>query len=119
MVHSINIEGIKLYGYHGCLEEEAKIGGHYIVDVYLTTDFSQSLLTDNLNNTIDYCSIYEICKAEMAIRNKLIECVCDRILKKIKQQFKQIKTLHVKLTKLTPPMNGNVEKVSVEIKDES
>ena len=119
MVHSINIEGIKLYGYHGCLEEEAKIGGHYIVDVYLTTDFSQSLLTDNLNNTIDYCSIYEICKSEMAIRNELIECVCDRIFQKIKQQFKQIKTLHVKLTKLTPPMNGNVEKVSVEIKDES
>ena len=119
MVHSINIEGIKLYGYHGCLEEEAKIGGHYIVDVYLTTDFSQSLLTDNLYNTIDYCSRYEICKSEMAIRNKLIECVCDRIFQKIKQQFKQIKTLHVKLTKLTPPMNGNVEKVSVEIKDES
>ena len=119
MVHSINIEGIKLYGYHGCLEEEAKIGGHYIVDVYLTTDFSQSLLTDNLNKTIDYCSIYEICKSEMAIRNKLIEYVCDRIFQKIKQQFKQVKTLHVKLTKLTPPMNGNVEKVSVEIKDES
>ena len=55
----------------------------------------------------------------MAIRNKLIECVCDRIFQKIKQQFKQVKTLHVKLTKLTPPMNGNVEKVSVEIKDES
>ncbi len=118
MVYSINIEGIKLYGHHGCLEEEAKIGGHYIVDVYLTTDFSESFLTDNLSKTIDYCSIYEISKSEMAIRNKLIECVCERIFQKIKLEFKQIKTLHVKLTKLTPPMNGNVEKVSVEIKDE-
>ena len=29
----ININGIKVYAYHGCMEEEAIIGGNYIVDV--------------------------------------------------------------------------------------
>ena len=115
--HTINIEGIKLYGYHGCLEEEAKIGGNYIVDVYMTTDFTSATKTDNLEETIDYCSIYEICKAQMSIRSKLIEQVCDRIFNEIKTNFKTIKHLHVKVTKLLPPMNGNVENVSVEIKD--
>jgi dihydroneopterin aldolase len=115
--HHINIEGIKLYGYHGCLEEEAKIGGHYIVDVYMTTDFSEAAKTDDLQKTIDYCAVYEIAKAEVAIRSKLIEQVCQRIYDRIHKDLKGIKTLHVKLTKLTPPMNGNVEKVSVEIKD--
>ncbi len=117
MTHHINIEGIKLYGYHGCLEEEAKIGGYYIVDVYITTNFSEAAETDDLNKTIDYCTVYEICKAEMAIRNKLIEVVCQRIFSRIKSEFKNIVHLHVKLTKLVPPMNGDVEKVSVEIKD--
>lgn len=117
MTHAINIEGIKLYGYHGCLDEEAKIGGHYIVDVFMLTDFSEAIKTDNLEFTIDYCTIYEISKAEMAIRSKLIEYVCERIFKKIKSQFPLIKNLHVKVTKITPPMNGDVEKVSVEIKD--
>jgi 7,8-dihydroneopterin aldolase/epimerase/oxygenase len=117
MTHSINIEGIKLYGFHGCLEEEAKIGGNYIVDVYMTTDFSSAAKTDNLNETIDYCTVYEICKAEMAIRSKLIEQVGERIFQKTKSMLPSIKTLHVRLTKLTPPMNGNVEKVSIEIKD--
>ena len=115
--HTINIEGINLYGYHGFLPEEAKIGGNYIVDVYMTTDFSLAAKTDNLNETIDYCIIYEICKAQMAIRSNLIEQVCDRIFKDIKFNFKTIYHLHVKLTKLLPPMNGNVDKVSVEIKD--
>jgi len=115
--HIINIEGIKLYGYHGCLEEEAKIGGNYIVDVYMTTDFTSAAKTDNLEETIDYCSIYDICKAQMAIRSKLIEQVCDRIFNDIRANFKTIKHLHVKVTKLLPPMNGNVENVSVEIKD--
>lgn len=116
MEHSINIEGIKLYAYHGCLEEEAKIGGNYIVDVYITTDFTEAAKTDDLKKTVDYCTVYEISKAEMAIRSKLIEQVCQRIFDKIKSELKGIKTLHVKVTKLVPPMNGDVEKVSVVVK---
>jgi len=117
MTHSINIEGIKLYGFHGCLEEEGRIGGHYIVDVYMTTDFSEAAKTDDLTRTIDYCAIYEISKAEVAIRSKLIEQVCERIYTRIRSEFPTLKTLHVKLTKLVPPIGGDVEKVSVEMKD--
>jgi dihydroneopterin aldolase len=117
MTHCINIEGIKLYGYHGCLDEEARIGGNYIVDVYMTTDFSEAAKTDDLTKTLDYCTVYEISKAEMAIKSKLIEQVCERIFTKIKAEFSTLKTLHVKITKLLPPMNGNVDMVSVEIKD--
>jgi 7,8-dihydroneopterin aldolase/epimerase/oxygenase len=117
MTQHINIEGIKLYGYHGCLEEEAKIGGNYIVDVYMTVDFKEAAATDDLTKTVDYCTIYEIAKAEVGIRSKLIEQVCDRMFKRINTVFPQLQSLHVKLTKLLPPMNGNVEKVSVEIKE--
>ncbi|MGZ3919233.1 MAG: dihydroneopterin aldolase [Bacteroidia bacterium] len=117
MINTINIEGIKLYAFHGCLEEEAKIGGNYIVDVYMVTDFSDAAKTDDLSKTIDYCAIYAICKKEMAIRSKLIEQVCERIFNTIRAEFKTIDHLHVKLTKLLPPMNGDVEKVSVEMKD--
>lgn len=117
MTHCINIEGVKLYGFHGCLEEEGKIGGNYIVDVYMTVDFSKAAKSDELNDTLDYCTVYEICKAEMAIRSKLIEHVCERIYQKTRAAFPSLETLHVRVTKLSPPMNGNVEKVSVEIKD--
>lgn len=115
MINRINIEGIKLYAFHGCLEEEAKIGANYIVDVYITTDFSKAALSDDLKETIDYCTIYEISKKQMAQRSKLIEHVCKRIFDEITSEFKTIVSLRVKLTKLSPPMNGNVEKVSVEL----
>jgi len=117
MRHSINIEGIKLYAYHGCLAEEAKIGGNYIVDVYITTDFTEAAKTDDLNRTVDYCAVYEIAKKEMAVRSKLIEEVCQRIYNTIATELNGIKTLRVKVTKLVPPMNGDVEKVSVEIEN--
>jgi dihydroneopterin aldolase len=115
MQNKISIEGIELYGYHGCLEEEAKIGGHYVVDVSMIADFTEAAKHDDLNKTIDYCSIYEITKAEMAIRSKLIEQVCKRIYERILNTHSGIQSLSVKVTKLSPPMNGNVRQVSVEI----
>lgn len=115
MLHKINIEGIQLYAYHGCLEEEGKIGANYIVDVSMVVDFKEAAETDDLSKTIDYCDIYTISKEEMALRAKLIEQVGQRIYERIKTTFPSIEKLHVKVTKLLPPMNGNVERVSIEI----
>jgi 7,8-dihydroneopterin aldolase/epimerase/oxygenase len=115
MNHTIAVEGIKLYAYHGCMDEEALIGGHYIVDVYMQTNFSEAAKTDDLNKTIDYCAVYEIAKQEMAIRSKLIEQVAMRIHNNIVSNFVMVQKAKVRLTKLNPPMNGNVEKVFVEV----
>jgi len=115
MIHKIAVEGIKLYAYHGCLEEEAKIGGNYIVDIYMETDFTEAAKTDDLTKTIDYCTVYEIAKKEMAIRSALIEQAADRIHRAIVKNFKTVTKTRVRVTKLNPPMNGNVEKVFVEI----
>ncbi len=115
MIHKIAVEGIKLYAYHGCLEEEAKIGGNYVVDVYLETDFSEAAKTDDLTKTIDYCAVFEIVKKEMAIRSKLIENVGIRIHRSVTKTFTNVTKTRVRVTKLGPPMNGNVEKVFVEI----
>ena len=114
-MHTISVEGIQVYAYHGCLEEEGKIGGQYIVDIRINTDFSEAALTDDLTKTIDYVDVYRIVKQEMAIRSKLIEHVGKRILDKIKSNFTTIKTCKVKISKLNPPMNGNVDRVSVEL----
>lgn len=117
MKQTINIEGINLYAYHGCLEEEGRIGAEYIVNVNMVIDFNKAAITDDLKLTIDYCTIYEICKKEMAVRAKLIEHVGKRIFVTIKQTFPQL--LHTKVTviKLLPPMNGNVDRVSISIED--
>jgi 7,8-dihydroneopterin aldolase/epimerase/oxygenase len=117
LMHTINIEGVRLYAYHGCLEEEARIGGEYIVDVQIGTDFSEAASADDLTKTIDYCAVYEICKTEMAIRSKLIEQVCQRIYSSLRKSFPDISSLMVRVTKLHPPISGNVERVSTEIRD--
>ena len=71
----IDVTGIRVYGYHGCLEEEAVIGQEYVIDVKIRCDFSKAILSDDLSHTVDYCTVYEIVKREMAIPSRLIEHV--------------------------------------------
>ena len=115
MQNIIEITGIKLYAYHGCLKEEAIIGGNYIVDVFIKTDFTKASKTDNLDQTIDYVLVNNIVKEEMAIRSKLIEHVGQRIYDRMLKKFDAIISLQVKIRKLSPPINGDVDEVSISI----
>ena len=115
MKHKIEVNGIKLYAFHGCLEEEARIGGHYVVDVTIITDFSEAANSDDLSKTVDYVYVNAIVKKEMAIRSKLIETVGQRIFSRIKNELNGVFELSVKITKLTPPINGDVDSVAIEI----
>lgn len=113
MKHSIEVTGIKLYAFHGCMDEEARIGGNYIVEVYLETDFSEAALNDELSQTIDYVQINAIVTTEMAIRSKLIEHVGQRIWTRLTNEINGIIYLKLKIRKLIPPINGNVDEVAI------
>lgn len=115
MKHIIEVNGIKLYAFHGCLEEEGKIGGNYLVDVHMKTDFQQAAQSDELSETIDYVHINAIVEQEMAIRSKLIEHVGQRIVSRIEQEIKGLIGFRVKVTKICPPINGDVDNVAIII----
>lgn len=111
----IFVNEIKIYAFHGCLKEETVIGGNYVVDLEITTDFSEAASSDDLSKTVDYCIVYEIVKREMQIPSKLIEHAAMRILTALKAEIPRIEKVKVKLTKIAPPVNGSVGTVSVMI----
>jgi dihydroneopterin aldolase len=117
MKHTIEVNGIKIYAFHGCLEEEAKIGGNYLVDVMLNTNFFNAAENDDLTQTINYVDINKIVCEEMSIRSKLIEHVGQRIIKRIKKEIKNITYLRIKVTKICPPINGDVDNVAIIIEE--
>ncbi len=109
----ILVEGIHLFGYHGCLDEEGKIGTDYRVNVCVWGDLAKAAETDNLGDTLDYVVINRVVKEEMKIRSKLIEHVAKRILDRIFAEMPKVEKAEIKLTKLRPPINGDVDGVSV------
>ncbi len=117
MKHTIEVNNIKLYCFHGCLEEEAKIGGHYSVDVQVRTDFTTAAEQDDLSKTVDYVAINALVKEEMMIRSKLIEAVGLRIVNRIKGLDMNIYAVRVKVIKHCPPINGDVQNVAIILED--
>ncbi|MES2798502.1 MAG: dihydroneopterin aldolase [Bacteroidota bacterium] len=117
MKHTIEINNIKIYAFHGCLVEEEKIGGNYAVDVMLNTDFSGAAQTDDLEKTIDYVVVNKIVQEEMSIRSKLIEHVGQRIVNRLKNEILGLFSLRVKIIKICPPINGDVENVAIIIEE--
>jgi len=110
---TIQVNNIKLYAFHGCLDEEAKIGSEYKVDVEVKADLKKSSKTDALIDTVDYVHLNLIVKQEMAIRSELLEEVAQRILDRIFREISMVKKAKVSVAKINPPIGGNVEEVVI------
>jgi len=111
----IFLKNIRLYAYHGCLDEEEKIGSDYVVNVVVHTELEKSSFSDELSDTVDYVSLHAIVKEEMAVRAKLLEKVADRIIKRIFREHDEVSRARVKVAKQNPPIGGNVEEVAVAL----
>lgn len=109
----IQVNNIKLYAFHGCLDEEAKIGSEYRVDVEVKADLRKSAKTDDLADTVDYVHLNLIVKEEMAIRSKLLEAVAQRILNRFFKELRKVKKAKVSVSKINPPIGGNVAEVVI------
>ncbi|MGB6083050.1 dihydroneopterin aldolase [Moheibacter sp.] len=109
----IILENIRIYSNHGCLDEEALIGSDYVVDLEIDADLSKSAQTDELEDTVDYVHLNKIVKEEVSIRSKLLEKVADRVLQRVGNEIPMVSYAKIKLSKMNPPIGGNVEKVSI------
>ena len=113
----IKVENIRVFAFHGCLKEETKIGSDYRVDLKVKADLQNSAITDKLNDTVDYVFLNRIIKEEMAIPSALLETVAQRILNRIFLEDKLVKKATVWVSKLNPPIGGDVERVTIKMVD--
>lgn len=110
----IKLKNIKVYAYHGCLIEEKKIGSDYRIDLKVMADLSSSAISDRLTDTVDYVHLNRIVKEEMAIRSKLLEHAAERILIRILKEIPLVQKVTVNVSKINPPIGGNVEMVTIK-----
>lgn len=112
----ISIEGMEFFAYHGCFREEQVIGTKFRCDLFLEVDTTKAEQTDNLIDTVNYQDVYEVLKAEMGVKSKLLEHLGRRILESVKEKFPQVQHARLKIRKLNPPLGGKIDFVSVELK---
>ena len=105
----IELLDMRFYAHHGCFEEEQQIGTHFSVDVRIEAPCALTAAhSDRLEDTLNYQSVYNAVKQEMERPSHLLEHVAGRILRRIKADFPQTQTVRVSVSKLNPPLGGQV-----------
>jgi len=114
---TIKVENIRVYAHHGCLKEETVIGSNYRVDVAVSANLDKSSKTDDLKDTVDYVTLNSIVVDEMGIPCKLLETVAQRIIARFLNECAEVDWASVSVSKLNPPIGGDVEKVTVMLEE--
>ena len=112
---TIFLTGMRFYAYHGCFEEEQKVGTHFVVDVTLTYDAEAAITGDDVEQSVNYQLVYKTIRKVMGKPQHLIETVADHIIHEIKCDFPQVLKVMVKLCKINPPLDGKTEYVAVQM----
>ena len=113
MTSKIIFEDLKIYAYHGVLEEERCLGTYFLLNITLEADLWKAAETDVLTDTLNYAAANDIIHREMEIPSMLLEHVSGRMMQALKSAFPQITKIELKLTKTSPPMKGELKGISV------
>jgi 7,8-dihydroneopterin aldolase/epimerase/oxygenase len=111
----ITLNKIRCYAFHGCLKEEGIIGSDYLVNLKVKANLKKSSETDDLNDTVDYVKLNQIVVNEMNTRSKLLEEVAQRILCEIFKELSMVEKAWVEVSKINPPLGGDVEMVTIKL----
>ena len=105
----IELEGMRFWAYHGCLESERSKGNLFLVDFRGEMDLRKAADSDALEDTSNYGEIYEIVKAEMEIASDLLENVAGRIVRTLAKRFPEFEKFSIRVSKQLPPVGGHVQ----------
>ncbi|MGG3560776.1 dihydroneopterin aldolase [Neobacillus rhizosphaerae] len=112
----IYVNRMEFYGYHGVFPEENRLGQRFAVDLSVTVDLKKAGETDELNHSVNYGELYQVCKEIVEGEPyKLVEAVAERIASSVLKQFPLVLDVTVKVVKPDPPIPGHYQSVAVEI----
>jgi dihydroneopterin aldolase len=112
---SICLNDIRLYAFHGVLEQERRVGGEYSVSLRVHYNISKAMETDNVADTLNYAQLLEIVKREMDVPSNLLEHVAGRIGRTVFDEFPQAEAIDLNVTKLNPPMGADCAGACVHV----
>lgn len=114
----VEISGLSVYTHHGVDEAERRVGQRLVFDVSLEVGSSDAILTDNVEDTVDYAdAAQQILLAAQERSYRTLERVCSVVADRLMDRY-EAESVSVRASKPEPPMPLSVEEVSVEVRKE-
>jgi dihydroneopterin aldolase len=111
----VEIRGLSIYTHHGVTDAEQEIGQRLLLDVSFDVPSPDAVLTDRLEDTVDYaevCDIISLAATERSYRT--LERLSHVIGERIAERF-GCEAVAVRAAKPEPPLPLAIEEVAVEV----
>ncbi len=112
----IDIVGLVLFAKHGVLDEEARIGQRFILDIRIEADVAEAVKHDRLADTVDYGEVVAV--TESIFRGKrfyLIEAAAGHVASGILAHFPLVKSVRVTVKKPSAPISAVFDYVATTV----
>jgi 7,8-dihydroneopterin aldolase/epimerase/oxygenase len=115
----ITIMGMEFFAFHGHYPEEKTAGNRFILNIKIWTDTESAGLSDNIQDALNYQTVYAIIKNKMDNSNSnLLENLGHNILKSLFEKFPLLYKAELEINKMHPPMGGQITSVGVVLTQE-
>ena len=111
----VEIRGLSIFTHHGVTEAERETGQRLEIDVSFDVPDCDAVLTDRLEDTVDYAEVCDIVALGATERSyKTLERLCQVIAERLMERF-SCDSVRVRAAKPEPPLPIALEQVAVEV----
>lgn len=102
----IQINGLRLRGFHGVEKQERRVGNIFVYDVEVVYPWIEAAKNDDVELTLNYATVVEVVKRANGAPSYLLEHIANRIMTSLTAIFPEIEGGRIRVSKLTPPIAG-------------
>ena len=110
------LKNVRFYAFHGVMAQERQVGGEFLLSLRVGYPIDKAMESDDVKDTLNYATLFDIAKREMDIPSQLLEHVAGRIVKAITAAFPEVTSVDLELTKQNPPMGADCDGAGVELR---
>ena len=114
----VELRGLSIYTHHGVTDAEQEIGQRLEFDVSFDVPDCDAVLTDRLEDTVDYAEVCDIVALAATERNyRTLERLCRVVAERLAERF-GCESVQVRAAKPEPPLPVAIDEVAVEVTHE-
>ena len=114
----VELRGLSIYTHHGATDAEQEVGQRLEFDLSLDVPDCDAVLTDRLDDTVDYaevCDIVALAATERSYRT--LERLCHVVGERLMERYRS-ESVRVRAAKPEPPLPLAIEEAAVEVTQE-
>ncbi|MBO6015784.1 MAG: 2-amino-4-hydroxy-6-hydroxymethyldihydropteridine diphosphokinase [Lachnospiraceae bacterium] len=114
---TIEIKQLKVFAYHGVLDQEKEQGQEFYINVKLFLDLERAGLFDQLPMTVDYSTVCDMVVSHAKNnRYDLLEALAEQTIVEVLNAFPLLSGMEMEIFKPQAPIAHSFENVSVKIR---